>query len=121
VGGGIPINAIEIIDAVRRHGGSFVVNDGKLLLRGNGPRLPEELLQAIREHTPSIMIALGVPMDRVVASTLRELRPNLPAALRALPDEKLHALVDWSIIAAWERTVQKMIDGNGAPRGGRKR
>lgn len=38
---------------------------------------------------------------------LEELRPYLPPVLRSLPDDKLLALVDWAIICAWQRTIEK--------------
>ncbi len=52
-----------------------------------------------------------------VASILAELRPQLPVALRRLDDRRLLALVNWSIIAAWEATIRRASQRVEAPRG----
>jgi hypothetical protein len=44
-------------------------------------------MSALKEHKPSIMVALGAPLDAVVPSILEEIRPQLPEALRRLSDE----------------------------------
>jgi hypothetical protein len=57
------------------------------------------------------MVALGAPLDVVVCRVLQELRQDLPQSLQQLPDEKLLTLVNWSIIAAWERAIQSLEVG----------
>ena len=103
------MNALEILDQVRGLGASLEVDDGQLLVRGSGERLPDELRQALRDHKAEIMVALGVPFDRTVAAILGDIRPHLSAALRNLPDDKLLALVNWNIIAAWEKAIRGSV------------
>ena len=102
------MNALEIIERVRAHDADLVVQDDRLVVRGNGPPLPEELQAALREHKAELLIALGVPFDRTVANILGEVRPHLPPALRSLPDGKLLALINWSIINAWSEGVRRL-------------
>lgn len=45
---------------------------------------------------------------RQLRGALTELRPYLPKGLAQLPDDKLLALVNWSIMAAWTRLVEGM-------------
>ena len=53
------------------------------------------------------MVALGVPLDLAVAGILKEIRPYLSPPLRKLPDDRLLALVNWNIIAAWNRAMRE--------------
>lgn len=100
------LNAIEIIRQVYAHDGKLLLEDDRIKVEAPVP-LPDNLRQVIRMHKPSIMVALGSPLDIAVASVLEELRPNLPQALRKLSDDKLLALVNWSIITAWGRMIRK--------------
>jgi hypothetical protein len=100
------MNALQVADAVRRHGASLSLRDGQLVLRGSGEALPDSLKNEIAQHKAELMVALGCPMDRTVATILDEIRPHLSPALRRLPDDRLLALVNWHIIAAWEKTIQ---------------
>ena len=101
------MNAIEIITAVHAHQADLALENGRLFIRGRGERLPEDIREAIRELKTELVVALGQPMDGVVADILRDLRPQLPPSLQRLPDDRLLALVNWSIIAAWAGTMRK--------------
>jgi hypothetical protein len=101
------MNAIELIERVREHDAEITLQDNKLVVKGSGDRLPDELRAALREHRAEILVALGAPIDRAVATVLGELRPNLPPTLRKLPDGDLLVLVNWTIIAAWEKTIRQ--------------
>jgi hypothetical protein len=68
--------------------------------------LPEELKEAIAKHKGELMVALGEPINHTIAGILPDIRPHLSKALQRLPDDKLLALVNWSIIAAWEKAVR---------------
>jgi hypothetical protein len=100
------MNALEIIEKVRSHDAELHVEADRLVIRGRGERLPEALQAELKQHKVELMVALGAPLDKAVAAILPELRPNLPAPLRAIPDGSLLALVNWSIIAAWEKTIR---------------
>jgi hypothetical protein len=104
------MNAVEIIRAVYAHGGKLTLDGDALRVSAPAP-LPDSLRQALREHKPSIMVALGAPLDVVVCKVLAELRQHLPQSLQQLSDEKLLALINWSIIAAWERAIQSLEGG----------
>jgi len=101
------VNALEIIEHVKDHKAELVLVDDRLVVRGSAERLPDGLQAELREHKAELMIALGAPIDRTVAAILREIRPHLPPTLRRLPDDKILALVNWSIIAAWGTAVRK--------------
>lgn len=101
------MNALEVIRQVYALDGKLTMGEGKLKVLSLAP-LPDDLRQALREHKPSVMVALGAPLDVVVANILEELRPNLPKSLQTLSDDQLLALVNWSIMAAWERAIQKV-------------
>ena len=100
-------SAFELLQQVRLLGGSIKVTGGDIEIAAPSP-LPEELLSEIREQKPAVMVALGAPFDDAVASILNELRPNLPPGLKNLPDSKLLVMVNWSIMAAWQKTIQKL-------------
>ena len=104
------MNALEIIRLVYAHGGKLTLDGETLRVSAPAP-LPDSLRQALREHKPSIMVALGVPLDVVVCKVLAELRRHLPQSLQQLSDEKLLALVNWSIIVAWEKARQPLDEG----------
>ena len=104
------MNALEIIERVRAHGAEVFIADGRLKVRGRGEELPEDLRRAIVEQKAAIMVALGVPWEKTVASILADLRPQLPASLRKLPDGHLLALINWSIIHSWNKAVAKALD-----------
>jgi hypothetical protein len=101
------VNAVEIIERVREHDAELVIRDHRLIVRGaNG--LPDDLRREVAEHKAELLVALGVPLDRTIASILADIRTNLPPALRRLPDDRLLTLVNWSIIAAFESSVRKV-------------
>jgi hypothetical protein len=57
------------------------------------------------------MVALGAPVEETVASILADIRPNLPPAIRALPDGSLLALVNWSMLHAWSKAARGLTTG----------
>ena len=101
------MSALEVIRRVEAMGGRLVLDDGKLKLRAAAP-LPEELTAAVSQEKVAIMVALGAPLDTVVSKILEDIRPHLPASLRRLRDDRLLALVNWSIITAWGRSVRAL-------------
>lgn len=101
------MTALDVIRSVQLHGGELVLDGEKLRVRAPGP-LPHDLMQQVREHKPAIMTALGAPMDAVIAGILAEIRPHLPTPLQPLPDDKLLALVNWSLIVAWEKAIREV-------------
>jgi hypothetical protein len=106
--GGDLVNAIEIVDAVRQHGATLALEGGRLVVQGAGAPMPAELRDELGAHKAEVMIALGCPIDRTVASIVADIRPHLPAALMALPDDRLLALVNWHIIAAFETAIRRL-------------
>ncbi len=106
------MNAVEIIEQLRAHKALVLLENNKLVVRGQGEPLPDHLQAALSEHKSEIMIALGAPFDRAVGSILRELRPNLPATLKNLPDQSLLGLVNWTIMHAWLKTIRNLEDEN---------
>lgn len=101
------MNALEVLRQVEAYGGHVVLDGGELRVRAPKP-LPEVVMAALSEKKGSVMIALGAPLDTVVSGILDDIRPDLPPSLQRLPDDKLLALVDWSIIAAFDRAVAKV-------------
>lgn len=97
-------SALEAIREVYVLGGRLKLDGHHLIMEAPQP-LPEAVRQAVREHKPAIMVALGAPMDVVVASIPEEIRPHLPQTLQVLSDDKLLSLVNWSIITAWQKAV----------------
>lgn len=110
------MNAIEIIDNVRAHNAELVVEQGQLLVRGHGDRLPADLQATLRKHKPVLLVALGAPHEVGVLEVLSEIRPYLPAALKDVPDASMLALVNWSILNAWNRAVSEFGSSGNAPR-----
>jgi hypothetical protein len=102
------MNAMEIIEQVRALNADLVVEDGQLMVRGKGNRLPEDLRTALREHKAEVLVALGVPHDVVLASILRELRPHLTANLQRLPDSSLLVLVNFAILNAFGKYMREL-------------
>ena len=100
------MNAMDIIRAVYALDGKLTLEGDKLTVEAPAP-LPGNLRQALREHKPSVMVALGAPLDVVAVNILKEIRPNLSPVLRTLSDDNLLALVNWNIIAAWGRAMEK--------------
>lgn len=100
------MNALELVQQVRDQGADVLVRGGQLVVRGTGAPLPDDLIEGIREHRAELLVALGVPIDVTVGEVLADLRPHLNPALQALPDDRLLALVNWNIIAAWESAVR---------------
>ena len=104
------MNALEVIRSVYAYGGKLTVDGDELRVSAPAP-LPDSLRQALREHKPSIMVVLGAPLDVVVCKVLAELRQHLPQSLQQLSDEKLLVLVNWTIMAAWEKAGQSLEEG----------
>ena len=102
------MNALDIIEQVREHDAELVVEENKLIVRGKGERLPEDLHAALREHKAEIMVALGAPFDAAIASILDEMRPYLPPAVKRLSDRNLLALVNWSMVHAWNKAAASL-------------
>ncbi len=102
------MNAAEIIERVRQYDADLVIREDRLVVRGRGDQLPDDLQRELREHKAELMIALGVPLNVTIATILAEIRPNLPPALRKLPDDHLLTLVNWTLIAAFERAIRKV-------------
>ncbi len=100
------MNALEIIDRVRNCDAELALKDGTLVVQERGEPLPEEIRQLLREHKAEVMVALGAPMDRTVDAVLNDIRPHLPPSLRRLPNEKLLVLVNWTIMAAWQKVLR---------------
>jgi hypothetical protein len=107
---------MDVIRRVEALGGQLVLADGSLRVRAPQP-LPDDVMAALAEHKASVMVALGAPIDVIVASVLRELRPHLPRPLQVLPDDRLLVLVNWSIIAAFEKAIRSAAENSGARRG----
>lgn len=105
------MNAMDIIEQVRAHNADVVADGGHLVVREHGEPLPEELRRAVREHKPELLVALGEPMDRAVASVLGDLRRHLAPPLRKLTDSQLLVLVNWHIIAAWQKLLREAEGG----------
>ena len=103
------MNALDVIRQVQTHGGQLVLAKGSLRVRAPEP-LPDEVMAALAEHKATVMVALGAPLDVVAASVLQELRPHLPKSLQAVPDDRLLVLVNWSIIAAFEKAIQAVME-----------
>ncbi len=100
-------SAFELLQQVRSLGGRITLRKDEIAIEAR-VALPEELLSQIRDQKPAVMVALGAPFDDAVDSILDELRPHLPPALRNLPDSKLLVMVNWTILAAWQKTLQRL-------------
>ena len=99
------MSAIDLIRQVEALGGRVMAENGNLRIISPTP-VPAELMDALAAEKPAVMVALGAPFDLAVASILTELRPNLPPNLRNLPDSALLAMVNWTIMHAWFKTLK---------------
>ncbi len=98
---------LEVIRRVEVLGGKLFVDEGgKLRVQAPEP-LPQPLMEEISAEKAAIMVALGTPMNTVIHSVLGEIRPFLPQSLGRLSDDRLLALVNYSVIAAWHRAIEK--------------
>jgi hypothetical protein len=111
------LNAIEIIEQVRAHDADLVLDGEQLVVRGRGKRLPTELQESVRRHKAELLVALGASREVGVLEVLAEIRPHLPPALRSLPNPSLLALVNWSILHAWNRTLENLRSGKDSSEG----
>jgi hypothetical protein len=102
------MNALEIIDRVRSLGADVYVEESRLMVRGAGEPLPDDLRQALKESKAEILVALGEPMDEVLRGVLEDIRPHLAKELQQLPAAKLAILVNWHIIAAWNHAARSL-------------
>ncbi len=102
------MSALEVIRQVQLLGGKLVLENKQLKLQ-SPTQLPQDVVQAVSREKAAIMVALGAPLDDVVSGILTDIRPHLPPALRRLPDDRLLALVNWSIMAAWEKAIRKVM------------
>ncbi len=102
------MNAIEIIERVREHEADLELVDDHLEVRGRAEPLPEDLEEAIATHKAELMVALGEPNNHTIACILADIRPHLSKTLQRLPDDKLLALVNWSVFAAWEKAFRTL-------------
>ncbi len=101
------MNPIELIKEVEKLGGTVSVENGQIVI--DSPRsLPTDLIEQITQEKPSLMVALGAPIEPTIATILEDIRPHLPVAIRSLPANKLLIMVNWSIMAAWGKAVQKI-------------
>jgi hypothetical protein len=99
------MSAIGLIRDVYSFGGRLSLENGKLVVEASTP-LPSGLLDELAAEKPAVMVALGAPLDAAVAEIVEEIRPFLPPAIRRLSDTKILALVNWSMIAAWNRAIE---------------
>jgi hypothetical protein len=110
------MNAVEIIERVRAHHAEVVIEDDELIVRGCGEPLPAELQLALKQHKPAILVALGAPREVAVLDVLEQIRPFLPSALQTIPDSSLLALVNWSLLHAWNSAASQLDWSKEAPR-----
>ena len=101
------MSALDVIRRVEMLGGRLVL-DGKSLRLQAQNELPGQVVADVSEEKAAIMVALGAPIDTVIGAVLDEIRPELSPALRKLPEDRLLVLVNWSIIAAWQKKVQDL-------------
>ncbi|HLF75987.1 MAG TPA: hypothetical protein VJB57_00715 [Dehalococcoidia bacterium] len=106
------MNALELIDIVRSYEADLVVEDKKLIVRGHGDRLPDDVRAALKENKAALMVALGAPYDVTLAEVLGEIRPYLVPALQRLPDSQLILLVNFSILHAFNRAMRDLEHGD---------
>jgi isocitrate/isopropylmalate dehydrogenase len=95
------MTTFEILHELQRRGVQISATaDGKLHLSGTGPRLPEELREAIIQHKETIVAALGQdssqPASSRQAAILAAVREHHPA-WRSLRDEDLLCLLDFAV------------------------
>jgi hypothetical protein len=100
------MSALDVIRRVETLGGRLLADSDGLRLQASEP-LPDELVAEVGREKIAIMLALGAPFNVAIASVLTELRPCLPPSLRSLPDERLMILINWSIMAAFDRAIMK--------------
>jgi len=101
------MNAIELIKEVEKRGGKVSLQDGQVVIDSKRS-LPADLIEQFKQEKPSILVALGAPMEPTIVTIIDEIRPHLPPAIRSLPAGKLLIMVNWSILAAWNKAAQKI-------------
>ena len=102
------MNALEVIETVRALDADIFVESNRLIVRGKGERLPDDVRSALKQHKAEILIALGAPYDATLAEVLSDIRPHLLPALQALPDSKLLLLVNLSMMQAFNKAVRSV-------------
>ena len=102
------MNALEVIEKVRSYDADIVVESNKLIVRGKGERLPDDVRAALKQHKAAILIALGAPYDVTLAEVLKDIRPHLLPALQTLPDNKLMLLVNLAVINAFGKAGREL-------------
>jgi hypothetical protein len=100
------MSALDVIRRVETLGGRLVLEPDGLRLQAASP-LPDDLVADVGREKVAIMLALGAPLSAAITSVLGELRPYLATPLRNLPDDRLIILINWSIMAAYEKAVQR--------------
>jgi hypothetical protein len=101
------VSPYEVIREVEAAGGTLELEGRELTISAPQPLTPN-LVESVRANKPAIMVALGAPFDLTTASMLHDLRPHLPAVMRRLPDDRLLALVNWHVIAAWGASMNEL-------------
>jgi hypothetical protein len=98
------MTALDVIRRVERLGGSIELEEDGLRLHAPSP-LPDDVVAAVSKQKVAIMLALGAPLNTAITSALGEVRPHLSPSLRKLSDDRLLVLVNWSIMAAFDKAV----------------
>jgi hypothetical protein len=101
------IDPLTLLRAVYALGGSLQIEGDRLILRAPEP-LPDALCNAVRQHKPEIMAALGSPVDSILQAVLQDLRPRLPVALEDLRDDQLLQLLRVTLISCWNDAVRQV-------------
>ena len=100
------MNAIDIVDRVRKLGAELLVESKQVRVRGG--RLPDDLQQEVDEHSADLIIALGTPIDEVASAVLDEMRVDLPPNLAKLPGPKLWLLTRLALASSWSAGVHRL-------------
>jgi TubC N-terminal docking domain len=104
------VDAAELLIKLRRLGLAVSLEDADKVAIAPKTLLTSDLRQEIVEHKSEVLTLLHreEEVKRILSETLESLRPYLSPSLAALEDEKLLALVNWSIMVALRRLVDKL-------------